>query len=162
MTTDTHELAWAAGFFDGEAHIGLARTNNKTQNRHLHIQICQTEDGPLERFTEAVNAGKIYGPYNHNRKVNGNQRPYKQLHIATFEKVQQTVCLLWPWLSTPKKNQAKMALIAYRQYQERDKPRMGPAPKPPQIPSCHPNRMFKAKGMCDRCYRRALKEMRGN
>ena len=105
------ELAWAAGFADGEAHFGIV-THHKYNSKHAHLVICQTEDGPLQRFQDALGLGIIYGPYQPKVKK-GNQRPYKQLHISKFESLQQAVCLLWPWLSRPKRNQAKAMLQSY-------------------------------------------------
>ena len=156
--SEQYELAWAAGFFDGEGHIGLVKTG---QNRHIHIQICQTIDGPLERFQAILGLGKIYGPYIP-KKMAGKRKPYKQLHIDTFEHVQYTICRLWPWLSKPKRNQAKRVLEEFRQYLNRPKTKRGPKPQPAKIPSCHPERVYKAKGMCDRCYRKDLKIRRQN
>jgi len=119
------ELAWAAGFFDGEGHIGSAVTGKKRLNKHLHIQLVQTADGPLERFQRAVGFGKIYGPY----KSRGNKRPYKQLHIDKFEQVQQTICLLWPWLSEPKRQQTRVAFQDYHAYLNRPYVPRGPQRK---------------------------------
>lgn len=157
------ELAWAAGFADGEAHFGLVTTNNKTQNKHIHIQICQTEDGPLERFQKALGLGKIYGPYTPKKKDNGNRRPYKQFHIDNFEHVQYAVGLLWPWLSRPKKNQITRMLKSYGEYQNklRTNPnKSGPVPQPHKMAGCHPERFMQAKGMCNACYRQSLRSMR--
>lgn len=117
------DLAWAAGFFDGEGHIGLATTGAKKLNRHLHIQVVQTEEGPLERL-QTIIGGKLYGPYPH-----GKRKPYKQLHIDKFEDVQHVVCLLWPWLSRPKREQVKNALAAFHEYQQRPYVPRGPRPK---------------------------------
>lgn len=110
---DREKLAWAAGFFDGEGHIGLVKTG--ARNLHLHIQVVQTEDGPLERLAETLGVGKIYGPY-YARKAVGNRRPYRQFHVNTFEKVQYAICLMWPWLSCPKREKAKRAFLTYRNY----------------------------------------------
>lgn len=119
---DREQLAWAAGFFDGEGHIGITGTKNK----HLHIQVCQTEEGPLERLKAVLGVGKIYGPYNATGLA---RRPYKQYHIDTFERVQHAICLMWPWLSRPKREQAKAAFSAYREYLARPYVPRGPKPK---------------------------------
>jgi hypothetical protein len=126
------ELAWAAGFFDGEGHVGLATVNKRkggNSNKHLHIQLVQTLPGPLERFQEAL-GGKMYGPYR--SSVNG-RRPYKQLHFDTFERVQNVACRLWPWLSRPKKDQFKAALLAYHEYLARPYVKRGPQKKESQV-----------------------------
>jgi hypothetical protein len=123
MSTDT-ERAWAAGFFDGEGYIGVNASGAKGANKRLHIQVCQTQDGPLERL-QTVIGGKIYGPYN----KKGPRLPYKQLHVDGFERVQYAVCLLWPWLSSPKRSQAAAAFTAYQRYVDRPYVPRGPRPK---------------------------------
>lgn len=161
MQINRENLAWAAGFMDGEAHFGLVTTNNKTKNKHIHIQVCQTEDGPLERLQRILGGGKIYGPYTP-KKSNTNRKPYKQFHIDKFENVQHAVCLVWNWLSGPKKEQIKLMLHEYAEYSIRPRVRRGPAPKPPKIPSCHPERAYKAKGKCNSCYRTELRRTNVN
>jgi hypothetical protein len=108
------ELAWAAGFMDGEAHFGLV-TTKKYNTKHIHIQVCQTEDGPLERLQLALRCGKIYGPYRP-KSDKAKRKPYKQFHIDKFETVQQVVCMVWPWLSRPKKEQIKKMMTGYLEY----------------------------------------------
>lgn len=53
---ETIELAWAAGFFDGEGCITLSRGIPV-------VSIAQVERTPLERFMNAVELGRINGPY---------------------------------------------------------------------------------------------------
>jgi hypothetical protein len=121
------ELAWAAGFFDGEGHIGVPVQKHGKYggvNKRLVIVLVQTQDGPLERFYAAVGVGKLYGPY----KPRSGQSPYKQLHINTFQDVQHAVCQLWPWLSAPKKAQTIAAFQKYFEYLAR--PAVTPGPKP--------------------------------
>lgn len=113
MEYNREDLAWAAGFADGEAHIGITKTS-KTGKRPCFV-ICQTEDGPLERFRNIIGMGKIYGPYAP-KIAKTNRKPYKQFHIHTFEEVQQTICMLFPWLSAPKRKQALNTLHAYSEF----------------------------------------------
>lgn len=127
MHLDREELAWAAGFFDGEGHIGCTNNRNKKLNRvyrHLHIQIVQTNREVLERLQNALPFGALYGPYRENRL---NHKSYWQWHVDSYEAVQQVVCALWPRLSRPKKEQAKAALFTYREYLTQ--PRLKPGPK---------------------------------
>lgn len=158
MEINREKLAWAAGFADGEAHFGIVKTT-KTGVQHIHIQICQTEDGPLQRFQKAVGTGKIYGPYNPKKAV-GGRKSYKQFHLDKFELVQQTICMLWPWLSTPKKDQIKRMLHNYLLYAKEPNLKTGPKPQPSKTASCHPARLIKAKGLCNPCYRKALSNQR--
>lgn len=56
------ELAWAAGFFEGEGSV--FRHSTKTKVPRLAASLDQT-DAPelIERFLAAVSLGKTYGPY---------------------------------------------------------------------------------------------------
>lgn len=55
------ELAWAAGFLDGE---GNCRCWSDGKHSYPRMQLTQKDDTePLERFVEAVGVGKVYGPY---------------------------------------------------------------------------------------------------
>ena len=66
--SETLELAWAAGFFDGEGCVRW-RTCKETRNNRTReygsfsLQIAQVHREPLDRFAAAVGAGKVYGPY---------------------------------------------------------------------------------------------------
>lgn len=50
------ELAWAAGFFDGEGYIGCKADGS------VRLSIDQIHKTPLERFQKAVELGSIIGP----------------------------------------------------------------------------------------------------
>lgn len=56
------ELAWAAGFFEGEGSV--FKHSTKTKTPRLAASLDQT-DAPelIERFLRAVGVGKTYGPY---------------------------------------------------------------------------------------------------
>lgn len=90
------ELAWAAGFFDGEGHTFF--------KRGLGVQVGQYEPTTLERFFAAVGVGRIYGPYRRkDGKLNWTWGGWGQ-NGAT------ALALLWPYLSEPKRQQAQLCL----------------------------------------------------
>ena len=66
---DREEIAWAAGFFDGEGCFSYIQ-----KARYVCLRIGQSELEPLERFREAVGLGKIYGPYSHTHKDRWSRR----------------------------------------------------------------------------------------
>lgn len=69
---DDIELAWAAGFFEGE---GCVSTGRGRQYMYLVLNITQNNLYPLLRFQNAVYGhGKVYGPYT--RKVS----PFTDYH----------------------------------------------------------------------------------
>lgn len=103
------ELAWAAGFFDGEGTIGVCTPPSKPA-RHLQVRASQANRIPLDRLRRAVlDCGKVYGPYS-----NGplSTQPIFQYQAASFEHAQATIAMLWPFLCEPKRAQAEKALRA--------------------------------------------------
>lgn len=114
-TSWREELAWAAGFFDGEGccrarrHGTLAKTPRRFQ---LVLDVSQKDRRVLDRFRRAVGVGAVYGPYRAPHRV--------QYHFATtdFEACQAVIAMLWSWLGPLKREQARVALVnvvaAYR------------------------------------------------
>ena len=90
--TDKTELAWAAGFFDGE---GCTTTVNGSAS----IVVVQKDRRPLDRFARALggNVGGPYGPYGKGCAMYRWQ--------ATGKRAKEVMDLLWPFLSDPKKEQ---------------------------------------------------------
>ena len=103
------ELAWAAGFFDGEGYAGVERQKGTKKHhdfRYLVLVVSQVEREPLERFMTAVGVGHIYGPYAR-KKI--THRPTSRWTARNFQ-ARAAVKLLWPYLSTPKKRQIQRAV----------------------------------------------------
>jgi len=63
---DTHDLAWAAGFFDAEGSISYHLPTNRKTHR-ANLDVSQSGDGRapavLCRFRDVIGAGSIFGPY---------------------------------------------------------------------------------------------------
>lgn len=104
------ELAWAAGFFDGE---GCSRSAGYSPR----VVIGQTDPRVLQRFKEAVGGlGLIYGPYDNKR---GTNRPWAdrwEYAATTFESAQAVITLLWKWLSPIKREQAVRVFTRYKNH----------------------------------------------
>jgi hypothetical protein len=99
------ELAWAAGFWDGEGSTSIVKRDNS-----LVASISQVDDEveSLHRFQNAVlGIGKIYGPH---RQKNMNHRSFFNWHAYGGSKVQAVIAMLWPFLGNIKKEQAAKAL----------------------------------------------------
>ena|ERR1700674_523622 len=128
------DLIWAAGFYDGEGSCCIVKTSRTParpgfagrQHLGLNLQVAQIEPTVLHRFLAAVQVGKVYGPYPSSQKGHQN---YWQWQTGTFESIQYVICQLWPWLSAPKKLQARTALLAYVAYCAQPRCPMGPRPK---------------------------------
>lgn len=88
------ELAWAAGFFDGEGCTG--RSSKRALG--MRVSVSQRRIEPLERFRQVVGVGRIYGP--------GTRQCYQWV-ACSHSDVVTTIARLWPYLSLPKKEQIR-------------------------------------------------------
>ena len=107
--TSWTELAWAAGFFDGEGC---------TTGRRSYPRISITQAGPLaqppevlDRFRRAVGGiGHISGP---ELDDSGRHKPRWVYFLHGGVQVSAVIALLWPFLGAVKRAQADRVLTAY-------------------------------------------------
>lgn len=105
---DRHELAWAAGFFDGEGSAwAQAQKGRRTAQPYAQINQADPDGIPvvLERFRRAVGVGSIHGPKKDPRRIDlyswvASSRP----------DVTATLAALRPWLGSVKHNAFSSAL----------------------------------------------------
>lgn len=97
------ELAWAAGFFDGEGHIRCQKTKRHWE---LKLDIAQINPEPLFRFKAAVGGGVVYGPYKGKTK---NSKPYWRYTATSFCHTEGIVKQLRPFLCSIKQKQSAEA-----------------------------------------------------
>lgn len=109
LCLDTHELAWAAGFFDGEGSVFY----RGRKRRELALTVAQADRRPLDRFAAAVGVGAVRGPYKQRYK---NGKPYYVFSVSAHTRVQAIIALLWKFLSEPKREQARAALVEAAPY----------------------------------------------
>lgn len=111
ITLDTHELAWAAGFFDGEGTTCC--THGTRQNGYkylnLHFEVRQIDRQVLDRFRQAIGIGSVTGPY----AVNDSPNHQWAFAVSSYEDCQVAVAFLWKWLSPVKRTQARIHLRRY-------------------------------------------------
>lgn len=131
MELDTHELAWAAGFFDGEGCISVGGPINP--RGRLVVTAVQADRRPLERFRTALGGlGVIGGP-----KRNGPGLPIYVWRTSDFEQAQAVIAMLWRYMAPPRREQALRCLGTMAEYHA--VPRLKPGPKPkPTCPNGHP------------------------
>ena len=98
------EVAWAAGFFDGE---GSTSCHARGAYRSLQMSVSQVERSPLERFRQALGRrGTISQPRRTKCQPISQWRAYSAEANAAIE-------LLYPYLCLPKQEQAISALTNY-------------------------------------------------
>jgi hypothetical protein len=104
---DPLELAWAAGFYDGE---GSTITQIEPSAGRVTLQVCvsQCDRRPLDRFQAALGGiGKIYGPM---PRPNPRHSALYQYRINRFEHSQAAIAAMWKFLCEPKRQQAAAAV----------------------------------------------------
>lgn len=102
------ELAWAAGFFDGEGSTNVSRTNS---GWYIRINIQQNDREVLDRFRSAIGGlGNIRGPVQYKY----NKNPWYSYSL-TGSKAHQVLNLLFPYLSSVKRNQIITTLLIIRE-----------------------------------------------
>lgn len=102
-----HELAWAAGFFDGDGWAALSRRKRRRTGQPM-AQINQSGlDGVPEvllRFQRAVGVGRIGGP-----KIDEGREPLYWWVASSRADVTRTGELIGRWLSDQKRAQFSAA-----------------------------------------------------
>lgn len=101
-------LAWAAGFYDGEGCTVV-----KNRGCGIAIAISQKDSEVLHRFRNAVlNLGYVNGPHINTWSPDGMY----QYQVSNFEHCQAVIAMLWPFLSSIKRNQAVVAINYAKQH----------------------------------------------
>jgi hypothetical protein len=91
MSTFHPEVAWAAGFFEGEGTI--------TQSGgRLVVRLNNTDPEPVYRFANIVGFGEVYGPYQYEQPDRRKRKPFWVWLAEEYEGL-EVLELLWPWLS---------------------------------------------------------------
>lgn len=133
------ELAWAAGFFDGEGCVGCYDTRAVRGRGHgkgairLMMAISQTPTTAscvpdvLCRFRQAVGSGRIGAVHPQPERSFPNGRPHYRLSISGAEDVRTVYDKLRPYLSEVKRAQFELAL---KRWDDRfvEFPRIRPGP----------------------------------
>ncbi|MDP9245222.1 MAG: hypothetical protein M3O64_01095 [Chloroflexota bacterium] len=105
---DEHELAWAAGFFDGDGWAALSQQKGRLTGQ-ARAQINQSSlDGVpavLTRFHDAVGVGRVSGP-----TIEEGREPLYRWVASSRTDVRQTGRLILPWLSGQKRRQFNAAV----------------------------------------------------
>ena len=105
---DEHELAWAAGFFDGDGWAALVRAKGRrTGQPHAQINQASLTGIPevLTRFRIAVGVGRVAGP-----KIEPGRQPLYRWVASSRGDVIRTGTLIGPWLSGEKRAQFTAAV----------------------------------------------------
>jgi hypothetical protein len=99
---DRHELAWAAGFFDGE---GWANRSGRGVQSRINQADPAGMPEVLLKFRSVVGVGRLKGP----QRVEGKQDLY-WWEATSRNDVARVAALIGPWLCRPKRMEFERAL----------------------------------------------------
>ena len=109
------DVAWAAGLFEGEGCIHLARPTAKRVQPRLEIRM--TDQDVLERFCQVVERGSVQSrPYD--QAPNSLKRVWKW-GVYDCEGARHVLNLIWPHLGKRRKKKAEEVLHAIRHMQSK-------------------------------------------
>jgi hypothetical protein len=94
------EIAWAAGFFEGEGSITL------TNDRPV-LRVNGTDRETVEFFGRVIGVGKVYGPYQAKRDRHGCVRKPFWVWVCYGPAARRALTLLSPWLSQRRLNRIR-------------------------------------------------------
>lgn len=100
-------LAWAAGFFDGEGHIGYHPFFDKRKgviSRKIVLTVTQVDRRTLDQFRKIMGVGTVQGP-----KKTGEFR----YQSSSFSHVQHMMAQMWDFLGNKKRDDYRRSLAGY-------------------------------------------------
>jgi hypothetical protein len=86
------EVAWAAGFFEGEGCVTLSETRPM-------LRVNGTDPETVHFFERVVGVGKVYGPYQPKPDRHGTIRKPFWVWVAYGAAARRAITVLAPWLS---------------------------------------------------------------
>lgn len=102
MRINREDLAWLAGFYEGEGCI-----YTRTDGRGIYLLIVQAQLEPIQRVRAILGFGRI------TRQVTKRGTEVWTWQTSGFERVQAGVAMVWAWLSPRRKAQARRALLEW-------------------------------------------------
>ncbi len=96
------EIAWLAGLFEGEGHIGFSGKYS------VNLSINMTDEDVIEKCFKLASVGRRHGPYRLNKP---NQKPMWSWIVAKEGEVRELLPLLLPWLSKRRTERADEAML---------------------------------------------------
>jgi hypothetical protein len=112
------ELAWAAGFIEGEGcfHGGLTKNSRKRRlQRYITFTVTQTNMEPLERL-QRLFGGHIYSA----KRQKAHHAEAWQYRMASIGDVRNVAKQISPWLGTAKSEQARLAIESYLRWDAKE------------------------------------------
>lgn len=103
------EIAWAAGFIDGEGCFSLAYRNVKGRNPHFRLSVTQSDRRPLDKLAAIAGHGNVHGPYKYASRSLSKKSTYTWTLTGPW--ALSFYKSLKPYLCEPKKEQVARVLL---------------------------------------------------
>lgn len=146
MFESRESLAWAAGLFEGEGSIFGSKSSSS-----IIVAIAMTDKDVLDKFASVIGLPISVIA---RKKTNKHKQVY-EWRTAKYEYSQAVVAMLWPWLCSRRREQAKTLLL--RASSGRRSPGTGPDLSKSHCKNGHPfyfdNVYIAKKGtkVCKKC-----------
>ena len=98
MISWREDLAWCAGFFDGEGTVGFKHKPKPGYHGPPMLSLPNTDLDMIEEFKIIVKCGAIYS-----KNVIEGRLPCWAWNSNSFENSQAVMCMMWSFLSSDKK-----------------------------------------------------------
>ena len=111
MSTRREDLAWAAGFFDGEGCIYFKVLDNRYKTLQMSLSISQNafKGEPLDKWYRIFKVGG----FSDSNMGRGNENPISTWRTAKFEHIQYIISSIWFMLGEVKRNQYTRMMKTY-------------------------------------------------
>lgn len=101
-----HELAWAAGLFEGEGTICAVKAKVVTGTKfYPRAQLGMTDLDVITRFVDIIGIGKVRGPYEKNGSAGIRPKPIYFWAVAKKDEFEEAINMLWPFLGERRREQ---------------------------------------------------------
>jgi hypothetical protein len=116
MIAGRDEIIWAAGLFEGEGSICWSKHKNRNNfngepYHTIQLSLHSTDEDVVCRFAKAVGVGGVNGPYIYVDKKVPDRKPSWYWAVASHERCQAVIAMLWPWLCSRRRAKAKECLV---------------------------------------------------
>lgn len=126
------DIAWFAGFFEGEGCVRLGSQTHKKNGRDYGtpiLDICQVNKEPLSKCVKIFPDSHLYGPY----KYSNNRQPHYKFTVCGRDNIEGIFRLIKPYLSVKRCEQFSSTFIAHDKLQDRPRLKSGPKPKKEEL-----------------------------
>jgi hypothetical protein len=162
-TAPKHEIAWAAGLFEGEGSVGCWGAR-----KSLRAVMYTTDRDVLEKFVSVVGIGRISDRPRKPRPSNLAKKDQWCWTASGFRNVQAICAAFWLWLGERRRGQATKALMDGRTIlnggRYRRLKRVCPAGHTytPETTYINPTSKVRRCLICSKAYMRAYNQARKN